>query len=129
MSSSHLLRSLFIATGGALGALGRYWLSTTVHNLFGREFPYGTLTVNVVGCALMGVLYVLFYERMVISTELRAGLLIGLLGALTTFSTFSIETLGLIENGEPLKAGLNTLLSVVLCLCVCWAGIVLARQL
>lgn len=129
MSSSHLFRSFFIASGGAVGALCRYWLSTTIHSLFGREFPYGTLIVNILGCGLMGVLYVLFYERMVLSAELRAGLLIGLLGALTTFSTFSIETMVLLENGEPLKAGLNIVLSVALCIGTCWAGIVLARQL
>ena len=99
----------FIAAGGATGALMRYWLSNGVYALLGRGFPYGTLTVNVTGSLLMGFIYVFMIERMDISVEWRAGLMIGLLGAFTTFSTFSIETLNLIESGEQLKAAMNIL--------------------
>lgn len=123
------MRSLAIAVGGAVGAVFRFWLSTAISALTGGRFPYGTLAVNVMGSGLMGLLYVLFYERMQGSTELRAALLIGLLGAFTTFSTFSIETMALLEQGEALKASLNILASVTLCLAVCWAGIVVGRQL
>ena len=77
----------------------------------------------------MGLAYVFFVERMDVSPEWRAGLIIGLLGAFTTFSTFSIETLNLIEAGEPLKAGMNILLSVTLCITGCWLGMVMGRQL
>jgi len=118
-----------IAAGGAAGALLRYWVSTGVYVLLGRNFPHGTLAVNVLGSLLMGLLYVLFMERLVASPEMRAGLLIGLLGAFTTFSTFSIETLNLIEQADLLKAGLNILLSVGACILATWLGVSVARQL
>ncbi len=123
------MRSIAIALGGAAGAVLRYWLSTTVSTLAAGRFPYGTLAVNVIGSGLMGFLYVLFYERMEGGTELRAAVLIGVLGAFTTFSTFSIETMALLEEGEHVRAGLNVLASVSLCLTVCWAGIIVGRQL
>ncbi len=118
----------FIAAGGATGALMRYWMSNGIYTLLGRGFPYGTLTVNVVGSLFMGFCYVFMIERMDISVEWRAGLLIGLLGAFTTFSTFSIETLNLLEAGEQLKAGLNILLSVTLCIVACWLGMIVGRN-
>jgi len=96
--------------------------------MLGRGFPYGTLVVNIVGSLLMGLLYVFLFERMDVNTEWRAGLIIGLLGAFTTFSTFSIETLNLIEAGEQLKAGMNIILSVTLCILGCWIGMVFGRQ-
>jgi CrcB protein len=120
---------LVIASGGAVGALFRFWVSSGVYGIFGRGFPYGTLAVNVLGSLVMGFLYVLFMERMAASAELRAGLLIGFLGAFTTFSTFSMETLNLLEQAEILKAGINILISVVACLLACWLGLVLGRQL
>ena len=124
-----MTRVLSIAAGGACGALLRYWVSTGVHALIGRDFPYGTLVVNVLGSLLIGAGYVLLFERLAVSDALRAALLIGLLGAFTTFSTFSIETLTLVEAGERWKAVTNTVLSVVFCLLACWVGLGLARQL
>lgn len=121
--------SLAIAAGGAAGALLRYWMSMGVHLLTGRAFPYGTLAVNVTGSLLMGLLYVLFIERMDIDPLWRGALLIGLLGAFTTFSTFSIETLNLLENGEPIKAAVNVLASVSVCIVACWLGMVAGRQI
>ncbi len=120
---------LSIAVGGAIGAVMRYWVSTGVYNLLGRGFPYGTLVVNVAGSLLMGFLYVLLLERMTISPELRAALLIGVLGAFTTFSTFSIETLNLIEQADFVKAGLNVLISVVACVGAAWVGVIVGRQM
>lgn len=120
---------LAIAGGGALGALLRYWMSTGVHAFMGRGFPYGTLTVNVLGSLLMGFLYIWLLERTVGGATARAFLLIGLLGSFTTFSTFSIETLNLMEGGEFVKALVNTLLSVAMCIGAAALGILMARQL
>lgn len=119
----------FIAAGGATGALMRYWLSNGIYIFMGRGFPYGTLTVNVIGSLFMGFLYVFMIERMDVSAEWRAALMIGLLGAFTTFSTFSIETLNLLESGEQLKAAMNIVLSVSLCLLGCWLGMIVGRNI
>jgi CrcB protein len=124
-----LIQLIAIASGGAAGALFRYWVSNGVYSLLGRGFPYGTLAVNVLGSLVMGFLYVLLLERTTVSPEWRGALLIGFLGAFTTFSTFSIETLNLLEQAELIKAGLNILLSVVACIFACWFGLVVGRQL
>ncbi len=122
-------RVLAIAAGGAVGALLRYWVSSGTHALLGRGFPYGTLVVNVLGSFAIGFLFVLFLERMTLSGEWRAGILVGVLGAFTTFSTFSIETLNLLEEGAHLKASLNVASSVTLCLAGAWFGLLLGRTL
>ena len=118
-----------IAGGGALGALLRFWMSSLVYSWLGRDFPYGTLAVNVLGSLIMGLCYVLLIERLSSEPEWRAFLMVGLLGAFTTFSTFSIETLNLIEAGDIIKAGMNMLLSVSLCLVAVWLGVIAGRQL
>ena len=120
---------LAIAGGGAVGAVLRYWVSTGVYTLTGRGFPYGTLVVNVLGSLLMGFLYIWLLERIPGGVAARAFLLIGLLGAFTTFSTFSIETLNLMEAGQFTRALLNTLFSVVLCVGAAALGVMLARQI
>jgi len=118
-----------IAAGGAIGAVMRYFVSTGIYSLLGRSFPYGTLAVNILGSLVMGVLYEMFLQRLVISPELRALILVGFLGAFTTFSTFSIETILLIEQGDLIKAISNMFLSVVLCVLAAWFGLLLVRQL
>ena len=123
------MQALAIAAGGAVGALLRFWVSNGVYTLVGRTFPYGTLAVNVLGSLLMGVLYVLLVDKLVLGGQWRAALLIGLLGAFTTFSTFSIETLNLLEEGEAIRALINVLLSVALCLGAAWVGVLAGRSL
>ena len=120
---------MFIDAGGAIGAVFRFLVSNGIHSFMSRDFPYGTLTVNVIGSFVMGISYVMLIERLNISPEWRAFIVVGLLGAFTTFSTFSIETLVLIENGELYKALLNVLLSVLLCVMGSWLGLILGRQL
>ncbi len=120
---------LAIAAGGAVGSVLRFWMSTWVHSFAGRSFPYGTLAVNVIGCLLMGLLFVLLVERMSDNALWRAALLIGVLGGFTTFSSFSIETFNLLEQGDFLKAGVNALSSLVLCLGATWTGVILGRQI
>ena len=124
-----MMQALAIAGGGAIGALMRFYASNGIYALLGRGFPYGTLLVNVSGSLIMGFCYVLFMDRLQISPELRAGILVGVLGAFTTFSTFSIETLNLLEDGEVMKAGMNILLSVTLCIFGAWLGVIGGRQL
>ena len=119
---------LAIAAGGAVGSVLRFWMSTWVHSFAGRSFPYGTLTVNVLGCLAMGFLFVLFVDRLSDNAVLRAGVLIGVLGGFTTFSSFSIETLNLIEQGAWLKAVMNMTGSLLLCVGATWVGVILGRQ-
>lgn len=120
---------LAIAGGGALGAVLRFGMSSNIHRFFGRDFPYGTLAVNVLGSFLMGLCFILMVERNVLSMEWRSIIIIGFLGAFTTFSTFSMETLALLESGELSRALLNILLSVTLCLAATWIGLIIGRQI
>ena len=118
-----------IAAGGAIGALLRYWASVAVHSRLGSGFPYGTLAVNVLGSLLMGFLYIWLIERLAAGPAVRAFLLSGVLGAFTTFSTFSMETLNLVEGGQLGKALLNIIVSVTVCITAAALGIYAARQL
>jgi len=106
----------------------RFGVSSMVYSVFGRAFPYGTLTVNVAGSFLMGLMSVLLLEKFTVSAEWRAAVLIGFLGAFTTFSTFSLETLQLIQQAELSKAGLNMLISVFSCIVAIWFGFVVGKQ-
>ena len=112
---------LLVAFGGSIGAVLRYLISIFMIQVFGSSFPFGTLLVNVLGSFLMGVIYALG-QMSHISPELKALIGIGLLGALTTFSTFSNETLLLLQEGDWLKATLNVVLNLSLCLFMVYLG-------
>ncbi|HDZ54906.1 MAG TPA: fluoride efflux transporter CrcB [Pseudomonas xinjiangensis] len=116
-----------IALGGSLGAVARFGVAHWVEMFWPRAFPLATFVTNVIGCLIIGVLYGLWLHRPELSPLLRQGLFIGFLGAFTTFSTFSLDTLRLMENGESLVALGYVLLSVCVCLIATWAGLSLTR--
>jgi len=119
-----------IAFGGACGAVLRFLVSSGVYQWLGRGFPYGTLTVNVLGSFLIGLLtQSLVLQRVALSMEYRSAILVGLLGSFTTFSTFSLETITLLEQGELTKATLNITLSLMACLLAVWLGMLMGRNL
>lgn len=113
---------LIAGLGGFLGSACRYWLSTATYRVLGQDFPYGTLLVNVIGCFLIGFLMTFFEERFVVSPNLRVFLTIGILGGFTTFSTFSFETLALLQEGSYWTGFSNILVSLVGCLLATWLG-------
>ena len=114
---------LAVAAGGALGALGRYAVMSGVGHWIGHGFPWGTLIVNVVGSVLMGVLVEVMALVWSPSPEVRALLVVGLLGAFTTFSTFSLDVVVLIERGELVPALAYIVASVVVCVAGLYAGL------
>jgi CrcB protein len=119
-----------IALGGGFGAVLRFLISNGVYNSLGREFPYGTLAVNLIGSLLMGLLTAaLVVEKVALSAEYRPALLVGFLGSLTTFSTFSLDTFSLLQQGEFSKAGLNISLNVLSCLVMVWLGLFIGKGL
>ena len=122
---------LWIALGGALGSVARFWMSSVIAVRFDSKFPWGTLFVNVTGSLLIGVFAALSESggRLADSAALRQFLVVGLCGGYTTFSAFSAQTLELARNGQALAAGLNVLLSVALCLVAVWLGHLLGSAL
>ncbi|WP_159657452.1 fluoride efflux transporter CrcB [Vibrio atypicus] len=112
----------FIAIGGAVGACSRYLVAELCAVLLGRGFPYGTLTVNVIGSLMMGLLIAAFENEMLATEPWRQIIGLGFLGALTTFSTFSMDNVLLMQQGAFLKMGLNVLLNVVLSISAAWIG-------
>ena len=114
---------VYIGIGGFLGAIARYWLAGRAQELSASiGFPYGTLAVNLVGCFVLGLLSFLIDARGLFNPETRALLVVGLLGAFTTFSTFSSETLNLLTSGESMRALANVGVSVVLGVGAVWLG-------
>lgn len=122
---------LWIALGSAFGGMARYAFAVVFAARAGEAFPWGTLFVNVSGSFLIGFLTYLASPdgRPVLGTELRQLLLVGFCGGYTTFSSFSLQTLHLLHEGEPVRAGLNVLGSVGLCMAAVWLGYLLALSL
>jgi len=122
---------LWIALGGALGTMGRYFVSGLVAQLIGETFPWGTIIINVSGSFVIGVFATMTGPdgRYFVGSTARQFVMTGICGGYTTFSSFSLQTQNLAHDGEWLYAGANVGLSVVLCLLAVWAGYVLGTAL
>jgi CrcB protein len=119
-----LVKVVYIGIGGFVGATCRYGMSGLVYRILGVDFPFGTLFVNIVGSFILGFILQMHSEYLVFNENVRVGLCIGVLGAFTTFSTFSYETYCLVRDGEIFRAGINIFSNVLLCLVAVWLGIV-----
>lgn len=120
---------VLVFLGGGIGAAARYWLSGVVYQKVSIDFPYGTLTVNAIGCLLIGILMAAMEERFLVQPSLRVFLTIGILGGFTTFSTFSFETIALLRDGEILYALVNIFTSIFVCLFGTWVGMQIGKLL
>ncbi len=119
-----MLSYLWVAIGGALGSVMRFWFSGVIAQRFGETFPLGTILVNVTGSFAIGFFATLTSTdgRVLVSPSFRQFFMIGICGGYTTFSSFSLQTLNLANDGEWLYAGMNVVFSVVLCLVAVWLG-------
>jgi CrcB protein len=121
-----MIAYLWVAIGGALGSVSRFWLNGIVSSRFGETFPWGTMLINVSGSFIIGVIGALAVPEGRMDSSSRAFatqfLMIGICGGFTTFSSFSLQTLNLLRDREWLYAGGNVILSVVLCLVAVWLG-------
>jgi CrcB protein len=122
---------IWIALGGALGSVARFWCSGVAARLFGETFPWGTIIVNVAGSFIIGFFATLTGPdgRVFADTLTRQVVMMGILGGYTTFSSFSLQTLALLQDGEWWLAGANIALSVVACLLAVWAGYAVATSI
>jgi CrcB protein len=116
-----MARVLLIILGGGIGSALRYLCTTVVHQLYGAIFPAGTLVVNVLGSFAIGLLWV-YSDRFTFSRDLRVFIFVGILGGFTTFSSYSIETLNLLQDRQITLAAANVIGTNVLCLLACYAG-------
>ena len=121
----------FISIGSAFGGVARFWLSGVVARLMGETFPWGTLIVNVTGSLAIGIIAALTGPdgRIFMGSTTRLALMAGICGGYTTFSSFSLQTMSLFNDGEWLYGGANIAASVVLCLLAVWAGLMLGASL
>lgn len=123
-----MINILFVATGGAFGATLRYLMGIGVVSLFGKGFPFATLSVNILGSFIMGLVYQTVQQGTLAQSPWWPLIGVGFLGALTTFSSFSLDTLLLMQQGDLLKAMLNVLLNVVICILAVYIGTLLVLK-
>ena len=116
-----------IAVGGGCGSVARFLVAKEMERWLGNFLPYGTLAVNVLGSLALGWLATVFLDRLEINIALRLGVAVGFLGAFTTFSAFSFESVQLLLNGAVWRAALNVAVNTVVCLGMCYLGMQLAR--
>ena len=126
-----MITYLWVALGGALGSMARYGCSSLIANWFGQTFPLGTLVINVVGSLIIGFFATITGPdgRVLVAGDTRQFVMVGLCGGYTTFSSFSLETLALAQDGEYVRAGLNIVGSVALCLLAVWVGYIAGAAL
>ena len=131
LGSIAVVNYLWISLGGAAGTLARFWLSGLIASRFVTSFPLNTLAINVIGSFVIGFFAALTDPdgRFLVNPTMRQFFMIGICGGFTTFSSFSLQTLNLARDGEWLYAGMNTVLSVILCLLAVWLGHVAAMAL
>ena len=120
---------LAIAFGGALGALSRYWLTVSIERFNSTGFPLGTFVVNLLGSFLIGLLYIILAEKLSVAEQWRPVIITGFLGAMTTFSTFSLDALLLFQQGQYNTALFYVLSSVMICIFAAYVGMQIARML
>jgi CrcB protein len=126
-----LITYLWIALGGALGSIARYGASSLAAQWVGETFPWGTLIVNVTGSLVIGFFATLTGPdgRLLVSSDARQFVMVGICGGYTTFSSFSLQTLNLVRDGDVLAAGGNVVGSVALCLAAVWLGNIAAAAI
>jgi CrcB protein len=122
-------RFLLICLGGSIGTGVRYLTGLMAARWFGAEFPYGTLIVNLAGAFIIGLVQQLGTEALLIPDTTRLFLTTGMMGGLTTYSTFSYETVRLMETGAWREAWINVLVTTTICLTLCFLGMVMGRRL
>jgi CrcB protein len=124
-----MVKLFLIGSAGFIGTLGRYWLSGLVARRCGETFPSGTLAVNLIGCFLVGIIFCLLQERILVNQTARTIIMIGFLGGFTTFSSFGLQTFTLLQNGQFGLAALNVSLSNLIGLILVWAGYSIGKVL
>jgi CrcB protein len=122
-------RAVLVGVGGSVGSIARYWIAGFVQNIADSDFPAGTLAVNVVGSLLLGLIVSASLDRGLIGPETRLLLTVGFCGGFTTMSTFSYESVALLEQGAVGLALWNVILNLFVCLGAVWAGLAVARML
>jgi len=122
-------KTILIALAGLVGTVLRYWLSGFMARRYGDTFPWGTMTVNLIGCLLAGAVFYVTEERFLVSPTVRTVILIGLLGGFTTFSSYGLHTFTLLRDGEYGMATLNVIASNILGVLMLWAGYSISKVL